>query len=165
MRKAGDQRPFAASTSAAALKSPGLVSLSKRSNCWCPASTRSLEVVGTPGQVTMHDSTPAFVQQRLQRFLVLIATGETQHCGPRSQTGKIHCHIGRSAGLLAVPASSQHRHRGFRRNSLHLAPYIFVEHHVAHHQHLWLPESVAPPLSSVLRHVQSSCVPLGFQRV
>src|SRR5450755_1104310 len=99
-------------------------------------------------------------QQSFQGTLVVVATSKAHHGYTRAQAHEIHGHVGRASRLFAATPRAQHRHWRLRRNSLHLAPNILVQHQVAHHQHLRTPESAlhhAYELRGVVHHPAFRC--------
>ncbi len=76
----------------------------------------------------------ALAQTRGEQLFVLVATGKTNHLCVCAQAREVHGHVGRTARLLALVGSANHRHRRLRGDAPHVAPDVFVEHHVAHHQ-------------------------------
>ena len=69
-----------------------------------------------------------------QQPLVVVASRKADDCSLRAQPRQVHCYVGRATGLPALVRGAHHRDRRLGRDSSHLAPYVFVEHHVAHHQ-------------------------------
>ncbi len=69
----------------------------------------------------------------------------------RAQPHQVHRHVRSAARTLSLAPVQQHRHWRFRRDALHVAPYISVQHQVADYQHMQLAEATFKQIQNSLQ--------------
>jgi hypothetical protein len=82
-----------------------------------------------------------FFQKRCQLGLLGVFAPETRQQRLAAEPGQVHRHIRRTARTLIALRMTQHRHRRFGGDPVHLTQNVPVQHQVANDQHLQLAET------------------------
>ena len=105
---------------------------------WLLPITRVLTVVGRSGDCTILRCWTELLHQLDEVPAVRIAADDRAEQGRSTKSAYVDRHVGGAAKPVFLLADGYDRNRCFRRDPVHVAPEVRVQHHVADHEHVEL---------------------------